>query len=231
MKTSNKILIGILLVSFGFAITSHVVLRGKFLRGDFISKNKMANFFYDVHALTQPKFIKLYKLDACCIKQGAKPLLSIEKGLIRNVNYIVKNDTLVIYGDSAANQWASPRVKLELPVVSFVDIRDCKVIIEGSRDSSSGTNFRLSMNNGHLYTRQPYGDTVIKKYFGVIEATATNNSEIVLYRKDSFNNINLDLSNSTFYERNAKYNDINIRSDSNSTIVTGGKTFSYAVSK
>lgn len=225
MKTSNKILIGILLISFGFAITSHIVLHDKYLRRDFVPKDKAANFFFDVHKLNQPKFIKLYRLDACNIKPGAQPLLSIEKGPIKNVNYTIKNDTLIIHGDSSANQWASPQVILELPFMPVIDIKDCKVIMEGSSDTLGQPDFQLFMNNGHLYTRHIYDDTVLEKHFGTLKVTAANNSEVVLYRKDYFNNVDLDLSSSVFQERSAKHKNISIRSDSNSTIVTGGKNF------
>ncbi|MEX6689867.1 hypothetical protein QTN47_20335 [Danxiaibacter flavus] len=225
MKTSNKILAGILLISFGFAITSHFVLHSKFLRRDFVSKDKVATFFYDIYPLNQPGFIKLYRLNACYIKPGKQARLSVEKSLIKNIKYIVINDTLIIHGDSSASQWTSPKVVLELATIPFADVKNCNVYIEGSRDSLIPPDFQLAMNYGHLYSRQPYGDTVVAKFFGRLKVNASNNSEIVLYKKDHFNNIDLNLDNSVFQERNAKHKNISITSDSSSTIVTGGRNF------
>lgn len=225
MKTSNKILLGILLICFGFFISAHMVLREKYLNKKFVAGDKVNAIFSNEYHLPAVKFIALERLNECEIVPADTAVLMIEKGPFHNVAYHVMGDTLFINGNNKYNHWATEKVKLYIPTVKSITATDCNLSIKGSRDSTKSKNYYFELNNGHLFTRYYFADSSFKRYFDTVSVNAKNNSEVLLYKKDYFKSIQLNLNNSVFQERNAKNEQISITADSSSTIITGGKSY------
>jgi len=225
MKTSNKILLGILIVCFGFFITAHLILHGKYVRKEFVSPSNAGAFFFHEHPLPVFHYVRLNRLGDCELISSDTAKLLIEKSPFNTVDYHISGDTLVVNGSDKWDRWATPRVKLYIGQIKAFTVTDCYINIKGDRDSSDRRNYRFNLNNGHLFTRYYFTDSAVNKYFDTLLVKATNNSEVVLNKRDYFKAIHIQLNNSAFQDKNAKREKMNITADSSSVVVTGGKDY------
>lgn len=225
MKTSNKILLGILMVCFGFFISSHLILHGKYVRKEFVLPAKADAFFFHEHTLPIIHYVQLNRLDGCELISSDTAKLLIEKSPFNTIDYRVSGDTLFVNGSDKWARWATPRVKLYIPQVKSFIVTDCNVNIKGNRDSTDRRNYHFELNNGHLFTRYYFTDSAFNKYFDTLSINARNSSEVVLNKRDYYKLIDVNLDNSAFLEKNAKREKINITADSTSIVVTGGKDY------
>ena len=122
MKTSNKILLGILLIGFGYLAYAQIALHIKYVNKDFTDPAKYNAFFYNEYKFNKVSHVRITGLAECNIIFSDSVKLSVEKSGINYVTFNISGDTLIVNGESHSDISAnyklnrSPQnVKLYLP--------------------------------------------------------------------------------------------------------------------
>src|SRR5437868_4424405 len=98
MKTSNKILLSILLVGFGYLAFAQIGLHIKYVNKDATAPAIFHAYFNDDYSFNNIKHVRITGIAQCHILYGDSVKLSVEKSNINYVRFTVIGDTLVLYG-------------------------------------------------------------------------------------------------------------------------------------
>jgi hypothetical protein len=230
MKTSNKILLGILLTGFGYLAYAQIALHIKYVNKDFTDPVKYNTFFYDEHKFNHIRHVRLTGLAECNIIFSDSVKLSIEKSSVSYVTFHVREDTLIVNGeyhsDISANHklFNSPQnVKLYFPAGIDVFALNSNINIKGNNKQDSGYSCRFDITACNLFTRYNNGVDSLDRYFNNLVINEGKDSQVILFRNDHFNTVDVALDHSMINDYHAKIERMNITTDSSSVVVvTGG---------
>ena len=230
MKTSNKILLGILLTGFGYLACAQIVLHIKYVNNDYTDPTKYGAFFYDEYKFSNVRHVRLTGLAQCNVNFSESVKLSIEKSGVNYSTFNVRTDTLVIDGeyhsDISANHklYSSPQnVKLYLPAGIDLVAVNSNIDIRGNNKPDSGYSYRFNLTGCNLFTRYNNGIDSLDRYFNILNVNAGKNSQVILFRNDHFRTVDVALDHSMINDYHAKIDRMNITTDSSSVVVvTGG---------
>ena len=99
MKTSNKILLGILLTGFGYLACAQIALHIKYVNNDYTDPAKYNAFFYDEYKFSNVRHVRITGLAECNVIFSDSVKLSMRKAGSTIVTFNVRTDTLVIDGE------------------------------------------------------------------------------------------------------------------------------------
>jgi len=230
MKTSNKILLGILLTGFGYLAYAQIALHIKYVNKDFTDPAKYNAFFYDEYKFNHVNHVRLTGLAECNIIFSDSVKLSIEKSDVSYVTFNVRGDTLIINGEYhsgiSANQklYRSPQnVKLYSPAGIDVLAFNSNINIKGNNKHDSGYSYRFDLTGCNLFTRYNNGIDSLDRYFDNLVINEGKDSQVILFRNDHFKTVDVALDHSMINDYHAKIERMNITTDSSSVVVvTGG---------
>ena len=230
MKTSNKILLGILLTGFGYLAYAQIALHIKYVNKDFTDPAKYNAFFYDEYKFNHINHVRLTGLAECNIIFSDSVKLSIEKSDVSYVTFNVRGDTLIINGEYhsgiSANQklYRSPQnVKLYSPAGIDVLAFNSNINIKGNNKHDSGYSYRFDLTGCNLFTRYNNGIDSLDRYFDNLVINEGKDSQVILFRNDHFKTVDVALDHSMINDYHAKIERMNITTDSSSVVVvTGG---------
>jgi hypothetical protein len=229
MKTSNKILLGLLLCAFGYLTFAQITLHVKYENNDLISTEQYNAHFYDEHPFENIKHINITSLAMCEILPSATVKLSVEKSSIQYVQYKVAGDTLVITGQYPTTHSAnsilnsSPQnVRLYMPPGVPVQATRANLNVGGNKAMANAGTFNFNLDNCNLFTRYHFYADSVNRYFNSFIIAAKNQSRIEFYHNDHFKVIQAQLAYSSINDYGAKIEQMNITPDSNSTIIVSG---------
>ena len=230
MKTSNKILLGILLTGFGYLAYAQIALHIKYVNKDFTDPAKYNAFFYDEYKFNHVNHVRLTGLAECNIIFSDSVKLSIEKSDVSYVTFNVRGDTLIINGEYhsgiSANQklYRSPQnVKLYSPAGIDVLAFNSNINIKGNNKHDSGYSYRFDLTGCNLFTRYNNGIDSLDRYFNNLVINGGKDSQVILFRNDHFKTVDVALDHSMINDYHAKIERMNITTDSSSVVVvTGG---------
>jgi len=230
MKTSNKILLGILLTGFGYLAYAQIALHIKYVNKDFTDPAKYNAFFYDEYKFNHVNHVRLTGLAECNIIFSDSVKLSIEKSDVNYVTFNVSGDTLILNGEYhsgiSANQklYRSPQnVKLYSPAGIDVLAFNSNINIKGNNKHDSGYSYRFDLTGCNLFTRYNNGIDSLDRYFDNLVINEGKDSQVILFRNDHFKTVDVALDHSMINDYHAKIERMNITTDSSSVVVvTGG---------
>jgi len=230
MKTSNKILLWLLLVVLGYMACAQIALHIKYVNKDTTDAATYNALIFDDYAFNNIKNIKVNGLSSCDIFFADSVKLFVEKSVISYARFRVSGDTLILYGVYSGGSLAdnrfymSPqRVKLYMPAHINVYALNANIYVRGAGDSNHIHSCRFDIANSGLYTRLFYGADSLDRYFDTLSVTARNNSFVSLFKNDHFNMLNVNLDHSLINDFHAKIQQSAIAADSNSAVVLGGE--------
>ena len=229
MKTSNKILLGILLTGFGYLAYAQIALHLKYVNKDFTDPAKYNAFFYKEHKFNHISHVRLNGLAECNISFSDTVKLSIEKSGVSYVTFNVSGDTLIVngevYADISANHklYRSPQnVKLYFPAGIGVVALNSNINVKGN-NRQDGYSYRFDLTGCNLFTRYNNGVDSLDRYFNNLVINAEKDSQVILFRNDHFKTVDVALDHSMINDYHAKIERMNITTDSSSVVVvTGG---------
>ena len=230
MKTSNKILLGILLTGFGYLAYAQIALHIKYVNKDFTDPAKYNAFFYDEYKFNHVNHVRLTGLAECNIIFSDSVKLSIEKSDVNYVTFNVSGDTLIINGEYhsgiSANQklYRSPQnVKLYSPAGIDVLAFNSNINIKGNNKQDGGYSYHFDLTGCNLFTRYNNGIDSLDRYFDNLVINGGKDSQVILFRNDHFKTVDVALDHSMINDYHAKIERMNITTDSSSVVVvTGG---------
>ncbi|MEP6948727.1 MAG: hypothetical protein ABI863_05615 [Ginsengibacter sp.] len=230
MKTSNKILLGILLIGFGYLACAQIALHIKYINNDFTDPAKFNAHFNNQYTFHNVSHVRLTGLAECNIIFSDSVKLSVEKSGINYVKFAESGDTLIIndgsYSDISANSKLnrSPQnVKLYLPAGIDVFAINSNINVKGNNKNDNGYSYRFDLTGCNLFTRYNNGIDSLDRYFNNLTVHAGENSQVILFRNDHFKTLDMTLDHSMINDYHAKIEQMNIITDSSSfVVVTGG---------
>jgi hypothetical protein len=230
MKTSNKILLGILLTGFGYLAYAQIALHIKYVNKDFTDPAKYNSFFNDEYKFNNVRHVRITGLAECNIIFSDSVKLLVEKSGINYIKFNTINDTLIVNGESYSNISAnstlnrSPQnVKLYLPAGTDLVAINSNINIKGNNKKDNGYSYRFDLTGCNLFTRYNNGIDSLDRYFDKLVVIAGKNSQVILFRNDHFKTIDITLDHSMINDYHAKIERMNITTDSSSVVVvTGG---------
>lgn len=230
MKTSNKILLGILLIGFGYLACAQIALHIKYVNKDFTDPAKYNSFFNNEYKFNKISHVRITGLAECNITFSDSVKLSVEKSDINYVTFNINGDTLIVNGEShsvisAINKLnRSPQnVKLYLPAGTDLVAFNSNINIKGNNKQDNGYSYRFDLTGCNLFTRYNNEIDSLDRYFTDLIVNARKDSQVLLFRNDHFKTIDVALDHSMINDYHAKIERMNITTDSSSVVVvTGG---------
>lgn len=230
MKTSNKILLGVLLVSFGLLASVQIALYVKYTNKDFTSAAKYNAFFRNYYALANIKHVRINSLAQCLVVFADSANLSIEKSNIHYVNFNVNGDTLILSAEHTNDtsygyklNMSPQNVTLYIPAGIDVRAYNSNIELKGSSNQAKNVSCNLDITNCSLYTRRGWYIDSLNRYFDTLTITARKKSEICLFHNDNFKAISVELDHSLINDYSAKIAALTVMPDTNSTVIISGQ--------
>ena len=230
MKTSNKILLGILIICFGYLTYAQFALHIKYVNNDFTDPAKYNAFFYGEYKFKKVSHIRIMGLAECNIIFADSVKLSIEKSGINYVRFHTKGDTLIVNSESYSETSASSKlnrspqnVRLYLPAGTEVSGLNSNINVKGNNRPDNGYSYHFDLTGCNLFTRYNNGIDSLDRYFSSLIIKARKNSQVLLFRRDHFDTLDVQLDHSMVNDYHAKIERMKIATDSSSVVVvTGG---------
>ena len=233
MKTSNKILLGILLISFGYLACAQLALHVKYAKQDFTNPGKYNAFFYNEYKFGNIKHVRIRGLAECQVISSDSVKLSVEKSSLNYIKFNISGDTLFIYGEYPADRSAdyklnrSPQnINLYLPSNSDIYAFNSNINVKGNRIPGNQRSYHFDLTGCNLFTRYRYGMDSLDRYFDTLIVNARKNSQVILFHNDHFKTLDIRLDHSLINDFHAKIERANIVTDSSSVLVIGGGNIS-----
>ena len=234
MKTSNKILLVILLAGFGYLVFAQVALHIKYVNKDATPPAAYNAYFNDDYSFNNIKHVRITGIAQCHILYGDSVKLSVEKSNISYVKFMVSGDTLVLYGQYANGRTADYRIYMTpqnatLYIPAGVDVYavNSNINTRGGRGQANAQSPRFDLTNCDLYTRYSIGGAdTLDRYYDTLNVTARKNSQVILFRNDHFKALAFQLDHSVFSDVQAKIDRADISADSASLLVLTGNNIS-----
>jgi hypothetical protein len=229
MKTSNKIILGILLVGFGCMAAAQLSLHKKYVDNEYITNPAYEDMFYSQYKPQGIKHVVIQNIAACQILPSDTLKLAFENGVVQYAKYSIVGDTLHIkgvYTQGAPNGFrlfrSSQDVRLYLPTGIPVQAENSNLAVQGVTKQSSARNYSFDLSNSGLNSRMySYKDSV-HRYFDTINVNAYNYGGVYLYECDHVNTLNITLDTAGVNDNGAQIAHINVLTKRKATVVLSG---------
>jgi hypothetical protein len=227
MKTSNKLLLGILLTILILTATVQLMVYAKYQRGEYTPFKREQ--FIPMTSLPVPavRFILLKGMGSCAIKPSNTLRVEIQKDNARIIKHHLVNDTLVITGGAQNNddQQELGRnhslVNIYLPASVQLIGANCSFRTWGADDSASAPIYNISIEHSYLFISYSGAENALV-YFNQLNISSEGSS-IDLDNHAVFNNLNLQFTDSKLNDQSATIRKLAIGADNSSSIELSGK--------
>ena len=228
MKTSNKILLSVLLAFMLILTGIHLALYAKYKSGDFVSAKELPDDM-DRHPLPLIKYVSITGLTNCyLISYGEKPAIEINKEGKSRISYKVVGDTLVVIGDSIATKEDYARglrnhqlINLRLPAAEQVKLAYGSLFLSGGDDSTDAPSYSIELaTDAHLGPMQREPVTT-KTFFNRLDLV-TNKSNVELDNHTIINELHVRSVASQLIYKQASIKNLTMDLDSTTTVTLSG---------
>lgn len=234
MRTSNKILTGLLLVTILVFCSLFTLVRVKYANGNIVKRDRV-NSWSDAHRLQGAiKSVSISRLNNIMIIPSDSAKLEIWKGGEGDVKWRLENGVLYVEGDTTKNNGNNGRyiayghIELFIPNVDSIHAVNSHITVKNIADSGAlkpAYNFQLSetelaFENGQRDDQATFYDAI-----------RVNAGQGSLLRFDGFirvNTLQASLRDSRLEESNTDFNKLSIQTDSVSTISIKGQNLRKA---
>jgi hypothetical protein len=232
MRTSNKILLGIFLTIVLVLTGIHLVLYAMFKAGDFTSLKVLEIDRFKRIPIKPVNHIVVKGLVYFSISPSDSMRLDIEKTDNHNqVRYALSGDTLIIHGDTtiygvdkkAVIQLSRQSVNLYGLAGASIIADNTELYMAGSADSTRANSWNIVLeNDAHFHLNDNDWQDSSARYYNKIDIQANGNSSIELSKYAKLKELNLQLKNAHFEDKEAVINKIQAVADKTSSISLSG---------
>jgi hypothetical protein len=236
MRTSNKILLGLLLTSILVFTSLFAAVRIKYANGDIVTaKEGMNNTWSNAHSIKEPlKSVRIEGMSNVIIIPADSASLEIWKDG-PGVQWKVKDGVLdIINPDLAVKENGKILTKSWTNVVLFLPKMDSiaaiysEVTVRNSADSGRlSPSFNLYMNYSELAIENGGLDDK-PVFYDKLKVDARNNSALRIRRNVHVNELEARFIGARFEEDNTEFGKLSIQTDSSSEISIKGKNLRKA---
>ncbi len=223
MKTSNKILIGSFLTALLILTSVHVALYAKYKKGDYtlISEDNMWPMDLSTHLLKDVKYVSLNNIGNISIRTADTSKLmydKVEQGDEDGLTFTQNGDTLVVSGkNNGGGNWYR-RTELSLAEGMQVSMKQSGAHVRKSKVAAP-VSVSFSLDDSFIEFNEREEDAIS---YGMVRINAINDSKINL-GKIKVDQLDINLRNSSFEEKNLFADSIHISADNTSSVKLGGE--------
>jgi len=235
MKTSNKILLGTLLLVLVIITAIHAAIYAKYKRNDFVTMQVLHKERYDTYKLSGVRSLVLSGLQNVKIIPSDTAKLEVLKVGGREISHDVVNGVLSLNGDTLVEHWNNNLdrernyrdVIIYLPGIENIQSESCNLQIKGSKDPASAQSLSFDLTNSELHFSFEDGDNSHGvNHFNKITVAKASHSLIELEANVLIKEMNLNMDSSRFEDGAAQVDSISIHADNASTVQLSGKNIS-----
>ena len=239
MLTSNKILLGFLLVVLIIPALIFGTLKAMIKNGKAISENYHLTAKYKTVGFHGTfRYVKAYDLGNVNFFPGDSTWMEVNKSEEKGIQWILKEDTLIFKADSGINEikngMPSPMnfygtVNIYLPNnIDSIYLYDCEAAVYGAADSTKAARFNFSLSESYLLDRNTGDHVLDSMYYDRLSIKAIN-SGVLLPAIVICKELDVKLENANLTtQRYETYGKITIDADDNSSVKLEGKHLKIA---
>lgn len=227
MKTSNKILVGLVLTIALILTAIHVGLYARYKKGEFYTMESLHEEAYEKHSISGVNKISVSGLQVFDIIPSDTLMLEIEKHNNNNniVRFVQKGDSLVIAGDTAVreNDGSIQRLRsyqsviLHLPASFAVTIKNCDAHFKGAGDTAKAPSFDLNVFESSVTFGETRNSGTGISYFNKINMVAVNGN-MVFFNDVVTKELSVSLRAAQLEDQGMDVNKITVDADNNSSV-------------
>jgi len=241
MRTSNKILLTILLAIMTVFTGIHVALYAKYKSGSYTNFQDVQIGNIDRHDLKKMSHISITGLENVAIFPADTFHVDIEKIGFGEVSLNIEGDSLILRGDSTIKQPNKPdyvrrsnkNVSIYVPSDQIIVVNNSSLQLNGTvaPDKSQSYQFILKNESDIRLNENDWNDSTIK-YYRKLNILTGNSCKIELTAHAHIDELNLMLTGTEFTDRNAVINRLAVHSDSLSSLqISGGNLMNLIVTR
>jgi hypothetical protein len=224
MKTSNKILLSVLLAAILILTGLHLALYAKIKNSDFVSSGKIPDEM-ERYSLPVIKNVSITGLVNCqLISYGEQPGIEIHKEGKRRISYKVEGETLVITGDSTATKETYEHgernnvlVNLRLPATAQIKLAYGSLWLSGGYDSAHAPSYAIELATDAYLGIMHHEPEATNVFFNSLNLVI-NKSSIELNNKTVIDELHVQSHASHFICQQASIRQMTMNVDSKSTV-------------
>jgi hypothetical protein len=230
MRTSNKLLLGIFLSPLLVMAAINVALYAKYKSGHYVAMTTIEKDRFTRQTLKNIRYVAVYGLNNFTVRTADSAKLELEKDEHGHLHYSIQGDSLVIHGDSIVQKSGETEtrrsyqsVNLYLANEAVVKADNSDVYLVGAKDSAKAKSFQFQLSNT-AGCRMPEGsrEDNVRQYFNVLTIQASGSSSIELSGTASIEQLNLNMQNAQFDDKDATIANFTVDADKASSLTLKG---------
>jgi len=227
MKTSNKIILAIIIVPLLVVTLVNITVYAKYKAGDMVSAGSADDKRYTRTSFQNIRHIAIYALNNCRIVPSDSLLLQIQKEASGSLRYEVHGDSLVIHGEpqNGSGRGIEPGernfqdVKLFVPLMASILVDNSSVELSGNADSAKAASYVFSVvNRGSIQVRN--SEKLV--YFKGLSIQASKANGIELTAETRVEDLQLSIVGGEFADNGASIQQLTIHADKESRLSLTG---------
>lgn len=235
MRTSNKILTGLILTAILLFASLFITVRVKYANGAIVKRDRV-NSWSDVHRLKETiKSISISRLNNIMIIPSDSARLEIWKDGKGDVKWRLENGVLYVEGDTTKNDKhngnyiAYGHIELFIPNVDSIHANKSHIVVKNIADSGSlKPAYNIQLDETELAFESNHRSEKPTLY-DAIKVNAGKGSALRFEGWIHVNTLQANLIDSRLEEGNTDFNKLSIQTDSVSSIALKGQNLRKAI--
>jgi hypothetical protein len=178
MKTSNTILLALILLSTILIAAVPITFKYKINKKNYVLVSPNEAFTYDRHIFSGVNYFKITGISNCTIIPFDSVIVEVSKASAENINLRKAGDTLVIIGDPKLTRL---QMRLLLPDNSNIQVSQSQVLLKGEPYRLGAKSYQIELDGSRLFTQLLFSGDTPQQFFNTLSVTGKAMSQVHLY--------------------------------------------------
>jgi hypothetical protein len=178
MKTSNTILLVLLLLSTLLIAAMPVTFKYKINKKNYVLARPGEAFAYNRHIFSGVNYFKITGISNCTIVPFDSVIAEVPKANTESISLRKTGDTLVIIGDPKLTRL---QMRLLLPDNSNIQVSQSQVLLKGEPFRLEAKSYQIELDSSRLFTQLLFSGDIPQQFFNTLSVTGKAMSQVHLY--------------------------------------------------
>jgi hypothetical protein len=184
MKTSNKILLALFLVTLLFIAAIPVAINYSYRHKQFYTAQNEESARVESHTFNPVQFISIKDVRNCLVVPSDSLRLDIDNAIADNTQFRIEGDTFLLRQNFQlkTDSGSNPGITLYLPVIKGMKLMNSDIQLKGSFNPKArdleGRSYQIDLINSRLVSVEISKDRRLTEFFNVISITGKGNSSV-----------------------------------------------------
>jgi hypothetical protein len=186
MKTSNKILLALFVISLFFTAAIPVAVNYSYSRKHFYNVQNGESARMETHTFKPVQFISLKDVKNCLVVPSDSLRLDIDNSIADNTQFRMEGDTFLLQQNLQPKQDSGSKsnITLYLPIIKRMKLLNSEIQLKGSFNPRAralqGRSYEIDLINSQLASVKISEDRRLTEFFNEISITGKGNSSVDL---------------------------------------------------